>query len=231
LEDHFETITASADSVSLFTDWQSEGVNQVWLKRRLSDEKPTGQPDQWFGATRATGHRHPIASISPVNCTAQMGVRGPWHERLPHFRMDYTPSSGQELQSEYFVARADALAALRALNPLREQIAALVQISELRTIAADHLWMSPCYGRDSVSIHFTWRKDAQGVARILPRIEEALDPFGPRPHWGKLFAMSPARLQSLYPRLGDFRALLESYDPRGKFRNAFLERYVISRAG
>jgi xylitol oxidase len=156
-----------------------------------------------------------------------MGVHGAWHERLPHFRMEFTPSSGEELQSEYFVPRRQALAAFRAIHGLREQLASLLQISEVRTIAADNLWMSPCYQQASVAIHFTWQKEWQAVEELLPLLEAQLAPFGARPHWGKLFTMPPARLQSLYPRLPDFRQLLQHYDPQGKFRNSFLDTYIF----
>lgn len=169
---------------------------------------------------------HPIATLSAENCTEQMGVCGPWFERLPHFRMDFTPSSGEELQSEYLIPRQHAFASLRAMDQLREQVAPLLQVSEIRTIAADDLWMSPCYKQACIGIHFTWKKDWDGVRNVLPGIEEILAPFDARPHWAKLFTMSPARLQSLYERLQDFQQLLQRYDPQGKFRNEFLDKYI-----
>jgi xylitol oxidase len=156
-----------------------------------------------------------------------MGVRGPWFERLPHFRMEFTPSSGEELQSEYILPRKHAFAALRAMERLHDYITPLLQISEVRTIAADNLWMSPCYKQDCVAIHFTWRQDWDAVQQILSMIEEALEPFDARPHWGKLFRMSHERLQSLYPKMTDFQQLLQLYDPQGKFRNDFLDRYIF----
>jgi xylitol oxidase len=156
-----------------------------------------------------------------------MGICGPWFERLPHFRMDFTPSSGEELQSEYLIPRQHAFAAFRVINQLREHVAPLLQISEVRTIAADNLWMSPCYRQACISIHFTWKKDWEGVRSVLPIIEERLAPFEARPHWGKLFTISPARLQALYKRMPDFRQLLRQYDPQGKFRNDFLDRYIF----
>jgi xylitol oxidase len=159
-----------------------------------------------------------------------MGVAGPWHERLPHFRMDYTPSSGEELQSEYLVPRPQALAAINAVAPLREQIAPLLQICEVRTIAADDLWMSPCYKQACVGIHFTWKKNWEAVQNLLPLIETQLVPFNARPHWGKLFTMPPAHLQSLYKKLPDFQELLRFYDPENKFRNTFLETYIFAAA-
>jgi xylitol oxidase len=156
-----------------------------------------------------------------------MGVGGPWFERLPHFRMEFTPSSGEELQSEYILARKHAFAAFCAMERLHDYITPLLQISEVRTIAADNLWMSPCYKQDCVAIHFTWRQDWDAVQQILSMIEEALEPFDARPHWGKLFRMSHERLQSLYPKMTDFQQLLQLYDPQGKFRNDFLDRYIF----
>jgi xylitol oxidase len=229
LESHFEQIVSSAYSVSLFTDWQSDRVNQVWRKRRVEGGTTSDAAPAFFGATLAPQDRHPIAAISAENCTAQMGVPGPWHERLPHFRMDYTPSSGQELQSEYFVPRHHAVAAFAAVAAIKRQIAPLLFISEIRTIAADTLWISPCHQRACVGFHFTWKQDWPAVRELLPKIESQLSPFEARPHWGKLFSMSPQRLQSLYKKLPDFRRLLLAHDPRGKFCNEFVDTYVADK--
>ena len=227
LEAHLDELFSSAYSVSLFTDWQNSTFNQVWLKRHVLDNDPTKVDPQLFGATLAIKNLHPISSLSAENCTEQMGVQGPWYERLPHFRLDFTPSSGEELQSEYLVPRPHAFEALQAVDQLRDSIAPLLQISEIRSIAADDLWMSPSYHRDSIAIHFTWKKDWESVKNLLPRIEEQLAPFDARPHWAKLFTMSPTRVQSLYEKLPEFRQLLRHYDPNGKFRNAFLDQYIF----
>jgi xylitol oxidase len=228
LEEHFDGIMSSADSVSLFTDWQNERVNYVWLKHRVSDTPVIQLEPQFFGATPAPTRRHPIPGLSAEACTEQMGIIGPWYERLPHFRMDFTPSSGEELQSEYILPRAHAVAALRAVHSLRDRLSRLLQISEVRTIAADDLWMSPCYRRACVAIHFTWKKDWAGVRQLLPRIEGELAPLHARPHWGKISMMQAAQVQSLYPRLADFQNLLRTYDPQGKFRNEFLDTYIYT---
>ena len=226
-EAHFEEITASADSVSLFTDWKSPRFNQVWRKRQVEANDPYVLEQNFFGATPATRPMHPIPEVDAEHCTQQLGVPGPWHERLPHFRMDFTPSNGEELQSEYLVPREYAFPALLALEGLREEIAALALVSEIRTIAADTLWMSPCYRQECVSVHFTWTRDWPGVSALLPKIEAALSPFSARPHWGKLFTMDAAQIASLYPNLPKFRDLLRSYDPQGKFRNAFLDKCIF----
>jgi xylitol oxidase len=227
LEKHYDELTSDIYSVSLFTDWRSSMVNQIWLKRLAPGGVSIKAEPELFGARLATNHLHPIANISAEHCTEQMGICGPWFERLPHFRMDFTPSSGEELQSEYFVSREHAFAALQAIDQLREHIAPLLQISEVRTIAADNLWMSPCYKRACVSLHFTWKQDWNSVRNILPVIEDALAPFQARPHWAKLFTMPPEHLQPLYEKLPGFRQLLQHYDPEGKFRNEFLNKYIF----
>src|SRR5687768_7972697 len=195
LEEHYDELTSSTYSVSLFTDWRDSKFNQVWLKRHVPDGISVKAEPALFRAKLAANNLHPIAILSAENCTEQMGVCGPWYERLPHFRMDFTPSSGEELQSEYLVPRQHAFAALQAINQLRERVAPLLQISEVRTIAADNLWMSPCYKQACVGIHFTWKKDWFAIKEMLPIIEEQLAPFDARPHWGKLFTISPARVQ------------------------------------
>jgi xylitol oxidase len=224
LADHFEDIMASGYSVSLFTDWQARRINEVWIKHRVGDGEATGAQPEFYGARRATRNLHPIAALPAENCTEQLGVPGPWFERLPHFRMGFTPSSGKELQSEYFVPRRNAVEAILAVERLRDRVGPHLQISELRTVDADELWLSPCYRRASLAIHFTWKPDWESVRKLLPIIEEELSPYGVRPHWGKLFTIAPAQLQSRYERMARFKDLLEEHDPRGKFRNAFLSR-------
>ena len=227
LEEHYEELTSDLYSVSLFTDWRTSTINQVWLKRQVPDGiSVKAEPELW-GAKLAANALHPIPNISAENCTEQMGIGGPWFERLPHFRMEFTPSSGEELQSEYFVPRQHAFAALCAIDQIRDHISPLLQISEVRTIAADHLWMSTCYKQDSVAIHFTWKQDWEGVRNVLPGIEKALAPFHARPHWAKLFTVSPEQLHSLYEKMPEFQQLLQRYDPQGKFHNEFLEKHIF----
>lgn len=226
LEAHFEEIASSAYSVSLFTNWQDERVKQVWRKRRVTDDTGPEAEPTFFEATLARTDLHPLGTLSAAATTPQRSTVGPWHERLPHFRMEFIPSNGEELQTEYFVPRPHAVAAFRVMHGLRDQIAPLLQISEVRTIAADDLWMSPCYEQASVALHFTWKKDWEGVQKLLPLIEEQLAPFNARPHWGKVFTMPATQVQSRYPKLPEFAHLLRSYDPEGKFRNAFLDAYI-----
>jgi xylitol oxidase len=224
---HFEEVFAAGYSVSVFHRW-GETTEQVWVKRRADD--PRGAPPgDLFGAAAADRERHPIAGLDPVNCTPQLGSPGPWWDRLPHFRMGFTPSSGAEIQSEFLVSRAEAPAAIDALLGLRETLAPRTQVSEIRTVAADRLWMSPQYGQDTVGIHFTWVPDQAAVERALKQVEDALEPFGARPHWGKLFMGGAERIRRLYPRVDEFEALCGRLDPRGVFRNEWLEKRVLTR--
>jgi len=217
----FEAVAGAAYSVSLFTDWRGPGFRQVWLKRR-SDQTLADFP--W--AAPATEAMHPVPGMPAVNCTEQFGVPGPWNERLPHFRAEFTPSSGEELQSEYLLPRPYALDALRSLDAIRDIVAPVLQVCEVRTIAADDQWLSPAHGRDSVAFHFTWVADTEAVLPVVRRVETALNPFGPRPHWGKVFAVPPEVLRGRYPRLPDFTALATSLDPSAKFTNAFVREML-----
>jgi xylitol oxidase len=222
LVDHFDDIVGAGYSVCLFTDWREPKINQVWLKLR----DPWTPAASWMNSVLADGPRHPVPGMPVANCTEQGGVSGPWHERLPHFRLEFTPSSGEELQSEYFVPRAQAAAALDAVRSLNQLVSPVLQITEIRTIAADNLWLSPHYGRDSVGIHFTWAKDMVGVPPVMAAVEEALAPFEARPHWGKLFSVDPDVVRGLYERLPDFQRLRRKYDLDGKFGNELIERYL-----
>lgn len=225
LVDDFDGLTSSAYSTSFFTDWRGDNINHVWLKSRA--DAPFELGGDFYGARLADRKWHPIGGMDPTTSTEQMGAAGPWHERLPHFRIDLVPSAGEEIQSEYFVARADASAALQALHAVQDRFSEPLFISEVRTIAADDLWLSTAYGRDSVGFHFTFRRDWPAVSAVLPVIEAALAPFAARPHWGKQMTMAPADVQALYPRMDDFRQLAATYDPGGKFRNAFVETMIF----
>jgi xylitol oxidase len=226
LKRHFDEIVSAGYSVSLFTDWQNESVNEVWIKSRVGDEPNSKAKKDFFGAAPATKNLHPIIELSAENCTEQMGVPGAWYERMPHFKMGFTPSSGKELQAEYFVPRHHAMDAILAVQRLGKQIGPHLFISEIRTIDEDNLWMSPCYKQPSVTIHFTWKQDWQAVSKLLPLIEKELEPFNPKPHMGKLFTMSPSRLASRYKKMNDFKKIVGQFDPLGKFRNEFLEKNI-----
>ena len=228
LEHNLDEIFSSGYSVSLFTDWQNHRATQVWIKSRVDQVGTSAFKPEFFGAKLATKKLHPLAGHSAENCTEQMGIPGPWYERLPHFRMNFTPSSGDELQSEYFVPRDKAYQAILAVEKLRDHVTPHLMITELRTIDADDLWMSPCYKRPAMTIHFTWKPEWTAVKAVLPMIEEQLLPFDARPHWAKLFTMTPSRLQSQYVKLPEYRALLQHYDPSGKARNEYLNHNIFA---
>ncbi|MGX6601644.1 D-arabinono-1,4-lactone oxidase [Micromonosporaceae bacterium Da 78-11] len=222
--DRLDAVFGSAYSVSVFTTWVS-GVATVWRKRRTG-----GAESGWDGGRRAGRPMHPVEGISPEFSTEQLDVAGPWHERLPHFRSEFNPGAGEELQSEFYVPREQAAAALAAVRELGDLLAPVLQVSELRTVRGDDLWLSPAYGRDSVTLHFTWVKNWALVRPVLAELEKALQPFRPRPHWAKLTTRTGSDIAAQYPRRADFERHLYEVDPTGKFRNAFTDDLFPSRA-
>ena len=212
LAENFDEIMAGGYSVSVFTRWL-ETVDQVWVKSRLDQPERTGT--DLFGARPATADRHPILGIDAAPATPQLGRPGPWHDRLPHFRMGFTPSAGEELQSEYLLPRRHAVPAIEAVRALADRIRPLLLVTEIRTVAADRLWMSTSYGEDSVALHFTWRQQPEAVAELLVPLERALAPFGARPHWGKVFAADAASIAPRYERHADFVAARRPARPPG----------------
>jgi xylitol oxidase len=219
VESDLDAILGGGYSVSLFTTWDEPAIGTVWIKT----EDELG-PESYFGASPATEPRNPVPGAHPENATEQLGVSGPSFDRLPHFRLGFTPSSGDELQSEYFVPRHHGTAALAELRQLSIVLAPLLRVSEIRSIAADNLWLGPFYDQDSVAFHFTWQPWSSDVLAVLPKIERALAPFGARPHWAKLFVDSP---QTRYPKLPEFRRLARELDGGGMFRNDFLRSHVL----
>jgi xylitol oxidase len=215
----FPALVSSAYSVSLFTNYDGDAIDQVWLKALDSEPALT----DLFGATPAAEARHPLPGMSGENCTAQLDEPGPWLDRLPHFRHEFTPSNGEELQSEYILPLEHAAAAIQAVRTLAERLAPLLFVSEIRTGAADEFWLSPFYRQQSVALHFTWKPLQAEVEAVLPELEELLRPFGSRPHWGKLFTPSGHDWEALYPRFADFRSLASAHDPDAKFRNSLLD--------
>jgi alditol oxidase len=243
LDDHFDAIMASGYSVSLFTDWRAPRLTQLWIKSltennsnatlaALTSSVPFTSPatsvteEPWFTATPAPAARNPVPGVAADSCTEQLGKPGPWFERLPHFRPDFTPSAGDELQSEYLLPVEHAVPALHALQQIAGRLATAVRICEIRRIAADDLWLSMAYQQDSVAFHFTWIPDTSAVLPVVTDLERQLAPFGPRPHWGKVFTTPAAELHARYDRLPDFLSLARHYDPAGKFRNAYTARVL-----
>ena len=223
-DEELDELFSAGYSVSLFTRWTDPTRNQAWVKRRPGGPVPV----RWLGGVRADWPRHPVPGMSPQNCTEQLGRPGPWYERLPHFRLEFTPSAGDELQSEYLVPRSLAVDALRSLMEISDRIASVLHVSELRTVDADALWLSPSYQRDSVAIHFTWISSFEKVAPVMREVETRLAPFAPRPHWGKLFGIPVAELRASYPRFADFVAMVDEYDPTGTFSNPWLDSLLRS---
>jgi xylitol oxidase len=216
--DRFDEVFGAAYSVSLFTDWRSGDEAAVWLKRR-ADRPETG----WAGGRPAQSPMHPVPGMGPEFCTEQLGIAGPWHERLPHFRSTLDLGVADELQSEFFLPRSAAPAAFAAIRGLGHLVAPVLHIGEVRTVRADELWLSPAYGRDSVTFHFTWVKDEARVLPVMAAVEERLVPLGSRPHWGKLTTMAEADVIALYERATDFARLAHASDPSGTFRNSFVD--------
>ena len=256
LDDHFADLMAAGYSVSMFTDWRAPRLTQLWIKQRLDappappapappvtaprSPAPRSLPpvtappvtaspvthEPWFTATPASAPRHPVPGVSADACTEQLGLPGRWYERLPHFRPELRPSVGRELQSEYLLPAAHAVPALHALSQIRDRLAPVLRICEIRAVAADELWLSPSYRRSSVAFHFTWIADTAAVLPVVALAERQLTPFAPRPHWGKIFTTAPEALRARYERLPDFLALMRRLDPSGKFRNAYTTRYL-----
>jgi len=234
LESNLRDVMSAGYSVSLFTDWEGSRARQVWVKQRADSPKLVGEisgdkfqsAPTFFGATRAATPLHPLTGAPVAACTEQGEEVGPWFERLPHFRLDFTPSFGEELQSEYFVPFDRAFEAVRAVETLRDSITPILLITELRAIAADDLWLSPQFGQPTFALHFTWKPLWDAVLAVLPRIEAVLEPFGARPHWGKVFTVPGRQIRQLYPRMDDFIRLASQLDPGGKFRNEYLDRLL-----
>jgi alditol oxidase len=243
LDDHFAEIMASGYSVSMFTDWRAPRLTQLWIKSLVEDDPyasratrapaaPSVAPaspiteEPWFTATPAPEARNPVPGVAADSCTEQLGVPGPWFERLPHFRPDFTPSAGDELQSEYLLPAEHAVPALHALRQIADRLASAVRICEVRRVAADDLWLSMAYQQDSVAFHFTWIPDISAVLPVVTELERQLAPFAPRPHWGKVFTTPGAELHACYDRLPDFLDLASHYDPAGKFRNVYTARVL-----
>ena len=226
LKENFNAIMSSGYSVSLFTHWLDRNINQIWIKSKsgtyLNSKK------SFYGSTPAIKDLHPIKANSPINCTPQMGVSGPWHERLPHFKMEFTPSNGDELQSEYFVSTTDAYQAIMAIEAIHSKISPILFVTEIRSIASDNFWMSMAYKRESISIHFTWKPVPEAVLSLLPEIENALAPFDVRPHWGKIHSVKAKQLKERYPKYTDFCNLREEIDPKGVLLNKYLKRTIQS---
>lgn len=224
--DDLDAVFGAAYSVSLFTRYRRPVFDMAWLKRRVDPSAPWTLPETWHGATRAPRQRHPVPGEPGGHATLQDGLAAPWHSRLPHFRLEFTPSKGEEIQSEYLVPREHGAAAVRAVQAIGGRLAPVLLVAEIRTVAADELWASLAYRRDSVALHFTWVRDQPAVEAAAAEVEAAIAEFAPRPHWGKVFTMSPAEVAARWDRLADLRRLADRLDPDGVFANEFTDRYL-----
>ncbi|MGE3798369.1 MAG: D-arabinono-1,4-lactone oxidase, partial [Thermomicrobiales bacterium] len=222
----FTEIFSSAYSVSVFTTFGHDRAGSLWRKHRHSEGGL--RSEETWGATPANEARHPVRGFASDPCTTQLMQAGPWCDRLPHFRIGAVPSAGQEIQVEYMIDIDHASEAVRALRAFEPRLRDVLIVSELRTIAADDLWLSTAYGRDSLAIHFTCHRDQAKIDALLPDLESLLEPFSPRPHWGKVFSANAETLASRYPKYGDFRQLRQQLDPRGAFINPFMERVGLA---
>jgi alditol oxidase len=226
--DQLDRWLSMAYSVSLFTTWGDDVVDQVWVKARLDQPPPATDLLLRAGARQATTQLHPVPSMNAAACTPQQGIAGPWQERLPHFALAFTPSAGDEIQSEFFVDRSVATSALAALRAIASLLRGPLMVSEIRAVAADDQWLSMSHARDSVAFHFTWCSDAERVMPAVAAVERALEPFAPRPHWGKVTSIDPSAVRSLYPRWADARDLVRRVDPEGVFANDFTRALFAS---
>ena len=220
LVDNLDAILDGGYSVSIFKTWTDRDA-QIWVKDKATANFEASR----FGTRPASVKRHPILALDPVNTTDQLSVPGPWSDRLPHFKLGFTPSNGDEIQSEFHLPRRHGAAAVEALIRVRDRFASMIQVTEFRAVAADTLWLSPQYQRDTLSMHFTWLPDKEGVNAAVRHVEDALAPFDALPHWGKVF--SSAHVGARYARLADFRSIRDRMDPAGKFSNPWLETVVF----
>ena len=228
LKNNFKKICLSAYSVSFFTNWKTKTINELWLKSKASKNDTSKAAPELYGAKLATKKMHPVETQDPEPCTDQLGVPGPWFDRLPHFKMAFTPSTGKELQTEFFIPIDKAYEAIMAITTLSDQIHPYVLITEVRQVKADDLWMSPAYKQDCIGIHFTWKQEWEAVQKLIPKIEAVLEHLNPRPHWSKLFTLTPTQVQSKYEKVEEYKALMKKFDPTGKFRNEFMDAYFFS---
>ena len=221
---NLDAILSAGYSVSVLSMWGDEFVDQVWVKSKIGTN-PVLTQNEWFGAKLATRKSNPIREADSAAATEQFGLPGPWFERLPHFKLDFTPSFGEELQTEYFIDRKDAPAALNAIYKFREELSELIMVCEMRTVAQDENWLSEAYGRETFVFHFTWRPNIPAVEKLLLKIEASLEPFKARPHWGKVFTNNAFDFSSLYPKFNSFLTYRGTYDPSRKFVNKLLETW------
>jgi len=224
LKENFNQIMSAGYCVNFFTNWVNpRQIDQIWVKKLVLDkEKEIIFEPELFGAQIYTEQVNVYDAGAPDECTVQLGKTGVWYERLVLFNVGLAPLTKSELQSEYFISLEYAYEVLNSISEIHHIISPYLQQTEIRTVAADDLWMSPCYKKSVICFHTTWKYDYDNVIKCIQLMEEKLSPFNPIPHWGKLFTLQPSAIQKCYPKLNEWKQLVEKYDPNGKFRNEFL---------
>ncbi|KAI1700234.1 d-arabinono-1,4-lactone oxidase domain-containing protein [Ditylenchus destructor] len=226
--DHFDEIENLGYSVQLFTDFSTPGVwDQVWVWVRSDENSNVGNMQNLYGATRTHEQVTAIEALPPTYLMEQ-GKEQPWYYGLVDYHLGLSGFDGAEIQSEYFMPYENAIPAIQAVSNFSDLIAPRVYTMLIRTIKGDDLWMSESFNETTVAIHFTWKPNMTAVMEVLPQIEQALLPYGARPHWGKVFAQGPETYLHRYPKLNQWKQLAETLDPTHKFRNKFLEDTVFT---
>jgi len=142
------------------------------------------------------------------------------------YRVFVTPRRVRFVESEYAVPRESlggVLAELRRAVPrLPDPVMFPV---EVRVAAADDIWLSTAYGRDTayVAIH---QYTGLPYRAYFDAFESIVAEVAGRPHWGKMHTLDAERLRALYPRFDDFRRVRAETDPEARFGNSYLERVL-----
>uniref|UniRef100_A0A915D0Y3 FAD-binding PCMH-type domain-containing protein n=1 Tax=Ditylenchus dipsaci TaxID=166011 RepID=A0A915D0Y3_9BILA len=230
LDTQLYNITHSGYAINMWSTFGTPGVlDQVWITTKVDSNgvNAYGNVSQLYGAPAATAQSSPIAALPPTYVVPQMGIVGPYYERLTDYDLGLSGQEGQQTQSEYYVDFDDFVPALKALQTLSAEINAVVYVALFRITEKDELWMSPQYKKTTMAIHFSWQPKLDQVMALLPKIEAALAPFNPIPHWGKLYTLKPEQYLPLLPKYPEWREQVELHDPTHKFRNKWLEENIF----
>jgi FAD-linked oxidoreductase len=181
-----------------------------------------------FGALCRAGRARP-SLIPALNRFSSAALSSRVYADSSH-RVFVTPRRVRFVESEYAVPREslrDVLAELRRAVP---RLAGPVMFPvEVRVAAADDIWLSTAYGRDSayIAIHQYAGLPYQAYFDLFESIVAGV---AGRPHWGKMHSLDAGRLRALYPRYDDFRRVRAEADPEGRFGNQYLTR-IFGRPG
>jgi len=221
LHPSLDEVFDAAYSVSVFTDWRDHV--QLWTKRRV--DQATLDHATLHDGVQASQPEHPVPGADASSCTNQQEP-GLWSHRLPHFRSDEVPSVGAEVQSEFFVERALMGQAIERLRSIGDALEPVIMVSEIRTIGADNIWLSPQYQRDCAAFHFTWHHDVVAAHAAADLVTDTLAPLRPIPHWGKVFDPRRFDFDQLYPNLRSALACFQEWDPTSTFTNAWMRNTI-----